>query len=672
MDSSSDPLSQQASQIFHYGLYSSPPSAVPSAPRYSGGNPPSYPITSHLLHSGGPQQPNFYRHNQSTSESLDPIPDREHGAVEELAGRRAMAPAASPVPQYPSRGKKRPSFEMGDWPQQLVSGKRVCPESLLRRSTGRGEVDGERGGRGAEGVQRKVGRGETRGRQGGTEIRQRQRQELKVLLQETRGKLLELQEKVCRAYGERRSSRRREDGELTQDDGLEMFSEDEDTSDFGGMSLTCPLHPSGGNSVEKRTDGNPGNGKASQQGAPGEGRVLLDCGLVRGEWEAGGDGGPKFAQALKRELGSAVARVIDRVTHLYTQSYPSSTEDPPPAEGVRSKKEEFPKVNKAPPSLGLPEPGPLVPNRVQEKMVQNPNASQNPLFSQLNSSLHPLPRSHIPAQLPSEAKDPFLSSYPPAPPPMPLPLLHYTMQHLFARSLSNFPLHKDCLPTDSFLDFSSHTPSFPPMPLLGQMDASLSTLDREGGGRGQAGGMLSGYMDGGDSSIYLPGGSSQEGLSPCHLKKAKLMFFYTRYPSSNTLKTYFPDVKFNRCITSQLIKWFSNFREFFYIQMERFARQAVREGLSGRGQGALRLGRDSELYRILNLHYNKSNDYQVPDRFVEVSELALREFLNAIQAGRDTDPCWKKSIYKIICKLDSPVPDSFRLPGCPLSAAAAE
>lgn len=36
---------------------------------------------------------------------------------------------------------------------------------------------------------------------------------------------------------------------------------------------------------------------------------------------------------------------------------------------------------------------------------------------------------------------------------------------------------------------------------------------------------------------------TQEGLSPCHLKKAKLMFFYARYPSSNTLKTYFPDVK---------------------------------------------------------------------------------------------------------------------------------
>ncbi|KAJ8281871.1 hypothetical protein COCON_G00043900 [Conger conger] len=165
--------------------------------------------------------------------------------------------------------------------------------------------------------------------------------------------------------------------------------------------------------------------------------------------------------------------------------------------------------------------------------------------------------------------------------------------------------------------------------------------------------------------IFLNRLHSQEGLSPCHLKKAKLMFFYARYPSSNTLKTYFPDVKFNRCITSQLIKWFSNFREFFYIQMERFARQAVREGIMGAGEVPLRLRRDSELYRILNLHYNKSNDYHVPDRFVEISELALREFFTAIQAGRDTDPCWKKSIYKIICKLDSPVPDCFRLPGCP-------
>lgn len=50
------------------------------------------------------------------------------------------------------------------------------------------------------------------------------------------------------------------------------------------------------------------------------------------------------------------------------------------------------------------------------------------------------------------------------------------------------------------------------------------------------------------------------GLTSVHLRKAKLMFFYTRYPNSGILKVYFPDVRFNKSITAQLVKWFSNFR----------------------------------------------------------------------------------------------------------------
>lgn len=49
-------------------------------------------------------------------------------------------------------------------------------------------------------------------------------------------------------------------------------------------------------------------------------------------------------------------------------------------------------------------------------------------------------------------------------------------------------------------------------------------------------------------------------LSPMHLRKAKLMFFYVRYPSSSILKMFFPDIKFNKNNTAQLVKWFSNFR----------------------------------------------------------------------------------------------------------------
>ncbi|XP_051579245.1 prospero homeobox protein 1-like [Myxocyprinus asiaticus] len=152
----------------------------------------------------------------------------------------------------------------------------------------------------------------------------------------------------------------------------------------------------------------------------------------------------------------------------------------------------------------------------------------------------------------------------------------------------------------------------------------------------------------------------QEGLTPNHLKKAKLMFFYTRYPSSNLLKNFFPDVKFNRCITSQLIKWFSNFREFYYIQMEKFARQAIIDGVNDVKD--ISVSRESELFRALNMHYNKANDFQVPDRFLEVAEITLQEFYSAISLSKDSDPSWKKAIYKVICKLDSDVPEDFKSP----------
>lgn len=60
-----------------------------------------------------------------------------------------------------------------------------------------------------------------------------------------------------------------------------------------------------------------------------------------------------------------------------------------------------------------------------------------------------------------------------------------------------------------------------------------------------------------DSSLTDPYSST---LTPMHLRKAKLMFFWVRYPSSAVLKMYFPDIKFNKNNTAQLVKWFSNFR----------------------------------------------------------------------------------------------------------------
>ncbi|XP_076268752.1 homeobox protein prospero isoform X1 [Rhynchophorus ferrugineus] len=149
-------------------------------------------------------------------------------------------------------------------------------------------------------------------------------------------------------------------------------------------------------------------------------------------------------------------------------------------------------------------------------------------------------------------------------------------------------------------------------------------------------------------------------LTPMHLRKAKLMFFWVRYPSSAVLKMYFPDIKFNKNNTAQLVKWFSNFREFYYIQMEKYARQAVSEGVKNADD--LHVGADSELYRVLNLHYNRNNHIEVPSNFRFVVEQTLREFFKAIQEGRDAEQSWKKSIYKIISRLDDPVPEYFKSP----------
>lgn len=149
-------------------------------------------------------------------------------------------------------------------------------------------------------------------------------------------------------------------------------------------------------------------------------------------------------------------------------------------------------------------------------------------------------------------------------------------------------------------------------------------------------------------------------LTPMHLRKAKLMFFWVRYPSSAVLKMYFPDIKFNKNNTAQLVKWFSNFREFYYIQMEKYARQAVSEGVKNAED--LRVGGDSEIYRVLNLHYNRNNHIEVPSNFRFVVEQTLKEFFKAIQGGKDSEQSWKKSIYKVISRLDDPVPEYFKSP----------
>uniref|UniRef100_A0A914KIW9 Prospero domain-containing protein n=2 Tax=Meloidogyne TaxID=189290 RepID=A0A914KIW9_MELIC len=170
----------------------------------------------------------------------------------------------------------------------------------------------------------------------------------------------------------------------------------------------------------------------------------------------------------------------------------------------------------------------------------------------------------------------------------------------------------------------------------------------------------SGDDSGGDNNNYIANNDLNKilQLTHVHLRKAKLMFFYQRYPSSSVLKSYFPDVQFNKHNTAQLVKWFSNFREFYYMQMEKFAKQALAEGVNH--QEELIVTTESEIFKQLNQHYNKNNVFEPPERLLFVVQETLREFFSALQQQKDLEPSWKKSIYKIIQQLDEPIPDYFR------------
>ncbi|XP_056156547.1 prospero homeobox 3 [Lampris incognitus] len=758
-----------------------------------GGRPPpisrplGFPLIHHLLQPlgapkrmGGQLQPNSYNPNHGTHRYLDCriVEEQEKerdGDVGRGVGGGQEGGTRVEEGLFGVKKRRTSATLVAEWSQDVLRVKKMKLENVVGRREGDTVEGSGRRGRRREG-------------------RRREREELKEQLEEARGRLRALQEKVWRAFGEKhteedlkkRSSNKngdetnggKEEKGMSEEEDVTEGMFDEGEINGGDMDDSASLHPAPrlhnlhqqGRTEEREKDRERGGsgekargGESYLEGVMERAGMWLGCSeLVREEWdrdvntgeeeeEEEEQGGQKFAQALKLELGSAVARVIDRVLRLYTETTELASPSPPTSisflppeignEGGRERgawmellmreggeekrssnneqvdalggeRERRPQrtSNGSAPSLGRSDrrEHPVDPATALAIRRSHDQRKANPLLgpslpahlpsSHPNLPLHqPSLRRHPPPPHPSllpppsQPKGPssFLhssssSSFPPPPPPLPLPFLHYSMQQLFSRSFTHPqlphlpPSHKDYLSSDPFLEFPPHPsshPSYPPLPLLGHLEPSLAPHphgDRERDRVVRGDGSIRGGVGVDRGELYLQSGGTQEGLSPCHLKKAKLMFFYTRYPSSNTLKTYFPDVKFNRCVTSQLIKWFSNFREFFYIQMERFARQAVRESLTRDGgsragrEGQLRMGRDTELYRILNMHYNKSNVYQVPDRFVEVSEVALREFYSAIHTGRDSDPCWKKGIYKIVCKLDGPVPDTFRLPGCPV------
>ncbi|XP_068199116.1 prospero homeobox protein 1-like isoform X2 [Antennarius striatus] len=526
------------------------------------------------------------------------------------------------------------------------------------------------------------------------EQKQEERRQLKLQLEDMQKQLRQLQEKFFQIYD-------------STDDSEHNELHNDLHNDIGNMSEDSPTRSDTGpddrvaddlRSDNEMSDLDPGHFLDRARALLQEQALLADGQKPRREGPGrskaqGGPGssmhaeGKQLAETLKQELNSAMTQVVDTVVKVFAKPpRPTPQQAFPP---LSLPPERFPTVvNGDNPNFHTANQrlqcfgDVIIPNPLDSfaSMPGMPGSTNDqtealPLVVRKTPSEHHHQSSavgahgghHHPALHPSSLSASMGFSPPSFRHPFPLPLMGYPFQSPLGVPTGGYP-GKDRSSPDS-MDLSRETTSLrtkmtsghhlgphlrscsPAHPGSTAEGLSLSLIKSECGD----------LQDMADISPYS-GSNIQEGLSPNHLKKAKLMFFYTRYPSSNMLKMYFSDVKFNRCITSQLIKWFSNFREFYYIQMEKFARQAINDGVTGNEE--MSVSRDCELFRALNMHYNKANDFEVPDRFLEVAEVTLREFFNAIVAGKDVDPSWKKAIYKVICKLDSEVPEVFKSPNC--------
>ncbi|KAJ0026867.1 hypothetical protein NQD34_017867 [Periophthalmus magnuspinnatus] len=514
-----------------------------------------------------------------------------------------------------------------------------------------------------------------------------ERRQLKLQLEDMQKQLRQLQEKFFQIYD-------------STDDSEHNELHNDLHNDIGNMSEDSPARSDNGadersgedlRSDNEMSDLDPGHFLDRARALLQE-QALLDGDKPRREG-LGRKGpmhpeGKQLAETLKQELNSAMTQVVDTVVKVFAkpprptpqQAFPLLSLPPerfPPT--VNGDNPNFHTANQRLQCFGdviIPNPLDSFASMPGLPGPANDQTEALPLVVRKTPSEHHHQSSavgahgghHHPALHPSSLSASMGFSPPSFRHPFPIPLLGYPFQSPLGAPTGGYG-GKDRSSPDS-MDLSRETTSLrtkmaghhlshhhhhrslsPAHPGSTAESLSLSLIKSE----------CSDLQDMADISPYS-GSNIQEGLSPNHLKKAKLMFFYTRYPSSNMLKMYFSDVKFNRCITSQLIKWFSNFREFYYIQMEKFARQAINDGVTGADE--LGVSRDCELFRALNMHYNKANDFEVPDRFLEVAEVTLREFFNAIVAGKDVDPSWKKAIYKVICKLDSEVPEIFKSPNC--------
>uniref|UniRef100_A0A8C7SJG5 Prospero domain-containing protein n=1 Tax=Oncorhynchus mykiss TaxID=8022 RepID=A0A8C7SJG5_ONCMY len=483
------------------------------------------------------------------------------------------------------------------------------------------------------------------------EKRQEERRQLKLQLEDMQKQLRQLQEKFYQIYETETEEEEEEEEEEERAGGGEDGNLSENSVRSDGLENTHRDRRDNRNRADGIYDDlselvdDPGlfldraRALLREQGEREGGRRLK---RDWGQGERGAGGGPmraegrQLAETLKQELNSAMSQVVDTVvkgfnhkppSHYQLQHHPSHHINM----NMNGDSPNFHSANQRLPCFGdviIPSTldsfgGLSVPTAGDQTealplVVRKTSAEQHPQ----NPCLPPPPPPH--PHHPSLHSSPLSASLGFSPPsfrhPFPLPLMGYPFQS-FSKDQRSSPESMDLsretvglrtkMGSGGGVHFVSHhhhhRQSSPPQ--HGGGSEGLSLIKSECGD----------LQDMADISPYS-GSTIQEGLSPNHLKKAKLMFFYSRYPSSNMLKTFFSDVKVR-------------------LTLQRHCKNTT----------------DVMLSMSLS---------QVPERFLEVSQLTLREFFNAIVAGKDVDPSWKKAIYKVICKLDSEVPEVFKSPNC--------
>ncbi|XP_055741137.1 prospero homeobox protein 1-like isoform X1 [Salvelinus fontinalis] len=397
------------------------------------------------------------------------------------------------------------------------------------------------------------------------EQKQEERRQLKLQLEDMQKQLRQLQEKFFQIYDSTDDS----EHDLAHDLG-NMSEDSAGRSDAGGDDRAD-------RSDNEMSDLDPGHfldrarALLQEQALLAEGNKPRREGLVRGKGPGQGPSssmhhaeGKQLAETLKQELNSAMNQVVDTVVKVFAKpprpappQVFSPLPMPPERFGVNGEGPNFHTANQRLQCFGdVIIPNPLDSFGGMPMPGANDQTEALPLVVRKTPTEHHHQSSavgahgghHHPSLHPSSLSASMGFSPPSFRHPFPLPLMGYPFPSPLGPPSGGYP-GKDRSSPDS-MDLSRETTSLrtkmSSVHHMGHHHRSLSPSHPGSTAEGLSLSLIKSecgdMSDMNDISPYS-GSTIQEGLSPNHLKKAKLMFFYARYPSSNMLKMFFSDVK---------------------------------------------------------------------------------------------------------------------------------